>query len=256
MVHAGDMIDNTIGVHLGWPTLAAAALGQVFSDTSGVLFGGTIEALALRLGLPLPHLTPAQQVMRGTKMVSTLGGMCGVVLGCSIGMLNLLVIDLAASERAKRQKELDTIVKTVMLHGQDMIGCERASMFLVDADAGELFSCHLSGMLDGEEIRLPVGQGIAGWVAKSGETANVDDVQGDSRWCAPPVTLSDNSFKPRNMLCVPVKDKSGDVVAVLQFINSFDDSGQPCPKFTSNDEKLSRMLCHHVGIFIEQALGE
>ena len=33
---------------------------QVFSDTTGVLFGSYIEALATRLGLPVPELTTAQ----------------------------------------------------------------------------------------------------------------------------------------------------------------------------------------------------
>ena len=33
------------------------AMGQVLSDTCGVAFGGTIEAAALKLGLPLPNLT-------------------------------------------------------------------------------------------------------------------------------------------------------------------------------------------------------
>ena len=35
------------------------AMGQVLSDTCGVAFGGTIEAAALKLGLPLPNLTDA-----------------------------------------------------------------------------------------------------------------------------------------------------------------------------------------------------
>lgn len=100
--------DNTLGVALGLPTLAAAAMGQVLSDawwrfqaskelpyamlyrlymgayailgwlraqdTCGVAFGGTIEAAALKLGLPLPGLTDAQQRLGSVKRISTLGG--------------------------------------------------------------------------------------------------------------------------------------------------------------------------------------
>ena len=50
------------------------AMGQVLSDTCGVAFGGTIEACALKLGLPLPGLTDAQQRLGAVKRVSTLGG--------------------------------------------------------------------------------------------------------------------------------------------------------------------------------------
>ena len=38
----------------------------------------------------------------------------GVICGCLIGMTNLLVIDLKAAERAKKEKELAKIMKTVM----------------------------------------------------------------------------------------------------------------------------------------------
>ena len=104
LLYAGDAIDNTLGVALGLPTLAAAAMGQVMSDTCGVAFGGTIEAAALKLGLPLPGLTEAQQRLGSVKRVSTLGGVCGVILGCFIGMGNLLLIDLKAAETRKERE--------------------------------------------------------------------------------------------------------------------------------------------------------
>ena len=39
--------------------------------------------------------------------------MCGVILGCFIGMSNLLIIDLKAAERAKKEKELAKIMKNL-----------------------------------------------------------------------------------------------------------------------------------------------
>lgn len=60
LIHMGDVIDTTFGLYFGLPTLAAAAMGQVFSDTTGVVFGSSIEALATRLGLPVPNLSVAQ----------------------------------------------------------------------------------------------------------------------------------------------------------------------------------------------------
>ena len=51
MIQAGDMIDNTIGVRFGLATLAAAACGQIFSDVSGVAFGGVVEDACARAGL-------------------------------------------------------------------------------------------------------------------------------------------------------------------------------------------------------------
>ena len=72
------MIDNNLGVAFGLSTLTAAAFGQIFSDVSGakyksieetdavmccmtgVCFGGTVEALAVKLGLPPSTLTAKQ----------------------------------------------------------------------------------------------------------------------------------------------------------------------------------------------------
>ena len=43
MIQAGGYIDATFGAALGLATLAAAAMGQVVSDVSGVIFGSTVE---------------------------------------------------------------------------------------------------------------------------------------------------------------------------------------------------------------------
>ena len=113
MIQAGDFIDSTIGVKFGFSTLTAAAFGQIFSDVSGVCFGGTVEAIASSLGLPVVALTTAQQQMRTTKNVALAGSVVGVIIGCLLGMTSLLFMDLDKAERLKRQKELDTIFHTM-----------------------------------------------------------------------------------------------------------------------------------------------
>ena len=87
----------------GLSTLTAAAYGQVVSDVSGTLFGNTIDALAARCGLPGPGLSSAQRQLRSVRMVGMAGAVCGVTLGCLVGMLSLLCMDLEKSERLKRQ---------------------------------------------------------------------------------------------------------------------------------------------------------
>ena len=63
-------------------------------------------------------------------------------------------------------------------------------------------------------IRVPFGKGIAGHVALTGETLNVDDAYS----C--PLFHSDvdkeTGFRTRSVLCCPVKDTSGKMVAVLE----------------------------------------
>merc|ERR1719253_1896900 len=89
-IQAGDLIDNTIGVRFGLAALTAAAFGQVFSDISGVISGGFVEAGAAKLGVPLPDLTPAQRRLGLVRTTATAGAVCGVITGCLLGMTSLL----------------------------------------------------------------------------------------------------------------------------------------------------------------------
>jgi len=254
LIYMGDLIDNTVGIYFGLPTLAAAAMGQVFSDTSGVLFGGTIESIALKTGLPLPGLSEAQQRMTKTKMVSTAGGVIGVICGCFIGMINLLVIDLAAAERAKRAKELEAIMSTVIEDGRKVMSCERSTMWMVELETSELWTRTASGI--DREIRIPLDTGVAGSVYKSGEMVNIADVSKDEKFQmarkASIVKNIDTEFVTKSMLCAPVK-KGEEIVGVIQCLNKVDEETGAPISFTKNDEKIIKMMAAHVGIFVEQA---
>ena len=103
MLQAGNLIDCTIGVTFGLSTLTAAAFGQICSDASGVLFGGTLERLAERAGLPRAGLTSAQRSLPVVKRFRLAGGLAGVLLGCCLGLLNLLFIDTNRSASLKLQ---------------------------------------------------------------------------------------------------------------------------------------------------------
>jgi hypothetical protein len=103
MLQAGNAIDCTIGVTFGLSTLTAAAFGQVCSDASGVLFGGTLESLASRAGLPKAGLTAAQTQLTVVRRLRLAGSFVGVIAGCILGLLNLFWIDLDRSSTLKLQ---------------------------------------------------------------------------------------------------------------------------------------------------------
>ena len=90
MIMAGDAIDSTFGVALGISTMAAAGLGQCFSDVAGLTSGGMVDAAVSKLNLRHHGLSAAQLDTKKARFVSTLGACVGVVTGCLIGMTVLL----------------------------------------------------------------------------------------------------------------------------------------------------------------------
>lgn len=132
MIQAGDLIDSTLGVRFGLATLAAAACGQVCSDFSGVCFGGVIDALAAKLGLPPSGLTDKQLPLRKVKNVGVAGAAIGVVIGCCIGMSSLFFMDLEKAERMKKQAELATLFETIMEHGHRIMKVQHCTLWLVE----------------------------------------------------------------------------------------------------------------------------
>ncbi|XP_061675261.1 transmembrane protein 65-like isoform X2 [Syngnathoides biaculeatus] len=70
MIVAGTQIELSIGVILGISTMAAAALGNLVSDLAGLGLAGYVEALASRLGMQIPDLSPKQADMWQTRVSS------------------------------------------------------------------------------------------------------------------------------------------------------------------------------------------
>jgi hypothetical protein len=103
MIQAGNAIDCTIGVVLGLSTLSAAAIGQICSDASGVVFGGTVERLAKAAGLPSANLSSAQTKLPIVARTAWAGSLLGIILGCTIGLVNLFFIDTSRSSTMKLQ---------------------------------------------------------------------------------------------------------------------------------------------------------
>jgi serine phosphatase RsbU (regulator of sigma subunit) len=93
---------------------------------------------------------------------------------------------------------------------------ERASLFLVDASRQQLWSLIAQG-LGHQEIRLPFGKGLAGRVAQTGEIVNLVDAYESPYFDA----HFDQQFgyRTRSILVMPVRDRSGRIVGVLELLN-------------------------------------
>lgn len=84
------------------------ALGQVVSAVAAALFGGTLDTLFRKLGLPRSGLSSDQRSLSHVKRINVLGNLCGVVFGCLLGLVNLLLIDTDRAPMLKLQASSDT----------------------------------------------------------------------------------------------------------------------------------------------------
>ncbi len=97
-----------------------------------------------------------------------------------------------------------------------LINAERGSLFLVDRETGRLRSMVAQGLTTGP-LTVEVGEGIVGAVAASGEAEILDDPYLDSRF--DPKVDQITGYQTRSLVTVPVRDREGMLIAVLQLLN-------------------------------------
>ncbi|MCK5257028.1 MAG: HD domain-containing protein [Deltaproteobacteria bacterium] len=138
--------------------------------------------------------------------------------------------------------------KRAMQSATRLMNCEVGSLLLLNEEKKELFFEVALGD-KGEavkEIRLKIGEGIAGWVAEHRTPLMVADVTKDSRHS---MKVDDKSgYKTKNIICVPVMVKQK-VIGVLQAINKLNNE-----HFSNEDLELFKLLSNQVAIAIENAI--
>jgi len=123
-----------------------------------------------------------------------------------------------------------------------LLHAERASLFLADGDSLVLKVAH--DLDESDEIRIPLGSGIAGAAAQSGHVINIHDAYADPRFN--PDVDRRTGFRTRSILALPIQDRTGEVFAVAQLLNRED--GQP---FDADDEKRFAGFMESIGIILE-----
>lgn len=138
------------------------------------------------------------------------------------------------------------VQRRAMEAATELMKAETGSLLLVDEKSNELYFEVALGEKGAKvkEIRLRMGEGIAGWVAEHGEPLIIDDVEKDPRFSKRADEKS--RFVTRNMICVPVRIKEK-TIGVLQAINRLEGL------FGREDLELFQMLANQVAIAIDNA---
>lgn len=128
-----------------------------------------------------------------------------------------------------------------------LMNAERSTFYIVDSERGELWS-KIAQKAEIMEIRLKIGVGIAGNVAKTGQVINIEDAYNDDRFDSS--TDKKTGYKTHSILCMPIfeplkDDKTKpDIIGVLQILNKKDGV------FDSEDEDLLSSLASQIAISI------
>jgi sigma-B regulation protein RsbU (phosphoserine phosphatase) len=158
--------------------------------------------------------------------------------------VNLLKIN----EALTAETDFEVLLNLIVSKSSELLDAERATLYLLDVEKGELWSKIAEGMTQEKKvIRLPLGQGIAGYVASTGEIVNLEDAYLDRRF--DPSNDFNNGFRTRSMLAVPLRDRQNHIVGVLQVINRERGTGP----FTHDDEELLTALSSTAAIAIHNA---
>src|SRR5215469_3704597 len=103
--------------------------------------------------------------------------------------------------------DLDTILRTILDHMERFIDAELWTLLMLDHNTQELYYAIASG---GEEealrdLRVKVGEGVAGWVVEHGETLIVPENEDDPRL----LQETEGALKIRSVIALPLRGRKG-----------------------------------------------
>jgi adenylate cyclase len=121
---------------------------------------------------------------------------------------------LDVSAELMLERNMVSMLSSIARHAASLMEADRASLFLVDRAAGELWTMVAMGS---QEIRVPLTHGVVGRVACTGETVNVANA-----YELPGFDISvdqQTGNRPGSLMATPVFGSDGQVCAVAQVIN-------------------------------------
>jgi CRP-like cAMP-binding protein len=165
-----------------------------------------------------------------------------LALKSKLDRLNRLI---EASKIVKSAIDIDRLLGLILDVAVRGTGADRGTLYLADELSNELWSKVAQGRNNMVEIRLPIGRGLAGYVAKTGETVNIADAYKDPRFN--PEIDKRSGYRTHNVLCMPMRNKDGKIAGVFQLLNKHEGT------FGPDDESFIDGLSVHAAIALENA---
>jgi signal transduction histidine kinase len=149
-----------------------------------------------------------------------------------------------AAELVNSNLGIKEVLINIVNEAVELTNADRGTLYLVDKEKQEVWSLIALGT-EMQEIRLKIGEGLAGYVARTGETVNLHDARLDPRFNPDFDRLF--GYNTKSMICFPIKQKNDEIIGVLQLLNSFKGS------FTKKDEDFLKAFSIHSAIALNNA---
>ncbi|MGD8335233.1 MAG: GAF domain-containing protein, partial [Desulfobacterales bacterium] len=120
-------------------------------------------------------------------------------------------------------QDLDQLLELIIETATRMMDAKASSLLLLDPKTQRLYFKVATGEKkdDVKQFEIEMGQGIAGYVAQTGEPLLIPNVSEDPRWYK---EISESiGFETRSIACVPMKVK-GETIGVVEIIDKADGS--------------------------------
>lgn len=141
----------------------------------------------------------------------------------------------------------DRLLELIVATAADVINVRAASLFLIDHETQELvFEVALGERAEAaKRLRMPLGHGVAGLVAATGQPMAIADADADSRDATDIAAAV--GYSPKTILCVPLTYQD-EVIGVLELLDKEDGA-----TFSASDMEILGLFAHQAAAAIQQA---
>jgi Nif-specific regulatory protein len=153
-----------------------------------------------------------------------------------------LLAVLRICQQMNAEWNLGALLDLIAREAAQLLAADRASIFLLDREKGELWS---QVALGSQPIRFDARLGIAGSVIQTGEISNVKDAHTDPRFYKD--LDARTGYRTRSLLALPLRNHTGDVIGAFQVLN------KKRGVFSTDDEEIAKALAAQAAVAIETA---
>ena len=143
--------------------------------------------------------------------------------------------------------DVQPLLEMIMEKSKELMDAEASSLMMLDEEEQELVFQVATGEKGQalREIRVPVGRGIAGWVAQTKQALLVPDAYKDPRFN--PEADKRSGFRTKSIMCVPLMMQDR-VLGVVQVLNH-----KQRGSFEERDLRTFTSFADHAAIAVENA---